>query len=60
MERITRRLAESTPNTGTPACSHAWRSTSSWRGEPTRLRITPAIRIVGSNVEKPCSSAATL
>ncbi len=48
------------PSTGTPACSHAWRSTSSWRGEPTRLRITPAIRVESSNVAKPCSSAAML
>ena len=48
------------PSTGTPACSHACRSTCSCRGEPTRLRITPAIRVAVSNVEKPCSSAAML
>ena len=48
------------PSTGTPACSHACRNTSSCRGEPTRLRITPARRTDWSNVEKPCSRAAML
>ena len=42
-ERPVRRHAEWRPSTGTPACSQACRSTCSWRGEPTRLRITPAM-----------------
>ncbi len=48
------------PTTGTPACSHACRKTCSWRALPTRLRMTPAMRVLESNVEKPCSSAAML
>ena len=48
------------PSTGTPACSHACRSTSSWRAEPTRLRITPANRTLWSKVANPCSRAAML
>ena len=37
-----RRARGIAPSTGTPAPSQACRSTCSWRGEPTRLRITPA------------------
>ena len=48
------------PNTGTPACSHACRSTCSCLADPTRLRITPQTRVAASNVENPCSSAAML
>ena len=47
------------PSTGTPTASQACRSTCSWRAEPTRLRMTPAIpHTAVSRVENPCSTAA--
>ena len=48
----------SAPSTGVPTSSQASRSSASCRSEPTRLRITPAMR-TSPKLRKPCTSAAT-
>ena len=50
----------SAPSTGTPELVQGLASGSlRCASEPTRFRITPAIRTAGSNERKPCTSAAT-